>query len=119
MQCGGEREEWAIVLLHMLMKAPYRRWSVWTRCRTIHTSQSLHYAMVERGIVVLYQPPRSTAIWGAEYTTALDAIKSSCECNVQWRPHVVYRPKAVLSPEVTAVNVGSLGKVVRSPLWCG
>ena len=27
---------------------------------------------------MVFQPPRSTAVWGAQYTTALDAIKSIC-----------------------------------------
>ena len=47
---------------------------------------------VEQGTVLVYQPPRSTAVWVAESTTALDAIKSICGCDVQWRPHAVYRP---------------------------
>ena len=42
--------------------------------------------------VVVYQPVRSTAVWGEEYTKALDAIKSICGCDVHWRPHGVYRP---------------------------
>ena len=70
---------------------------------------------VEQGSVVVYQPSRSTAVWGAEYATALDAIKSVCWCDVSWRPHGVYRPRAVLSPELTVSNAQSLGKVVKSP----
>ena len=33
---------------------------------------------VEQGSMVVYQPSCFTAVWGAEYTTALDAIKSVC-----------------------------------------
>ena len=33
---------------------------------------------VKQGIVVVFQLPRSTAVWGAQYTTSLDAIKSIC-----------------------------------------
>ena len=54
-------------------------------------------------------------MWGAEYTTALDAIKSICGCDVYWRPHAVYRPKVALSEELTAFNAESLGRVVQSP----
>ena len=53
---------------------------------------------VEQGFVVVYQLSGSTVVWGAEYTTALDAIKSVCGCDMSWRPHAVYRPKASLSP---------------------
>ena len=70
---------------------------------------------VEQGSVVVYKPSCSTAVCGAEYTTALDAIKSVCGCDVAWRPHAVCRPKAVLSPELTASSAASLGKVVHSP----
>ena len=64
---------------------------------------------------MVYQPSHSTAVWGAEYTTALDVVKSVCRCNVSWRPHAVYRPKAALSPELITSNAESLGKVVQSP----
>ena len=70
---------------------------------------------VEQGSVVVYQPPCSPTVWGAEYTTALDAIKSVCGCDLAWRTHAVYRPKVVLSPELTASSAASLGKVVQSP----
>ena len=70
---------------------------------------------VEQGSVVVYQPSRSTAVWGAEYTTAHDAIKSMCGCDVSWRPHAVYRPRAAISPELTASNAECLGKVVKGP----
>ena len=70
---------------------------------------------VEQGSVVVYQPSCSATVWGAEYTTALDAIKSICGCDLAWRPHAVYRPRVVLSPELTASSVASLGRVVQSP----
>ena len=70
---------------------------------------------VEHGSVVVSQPSSSTAVWGAEYTIALDAIKSVCGCDAASRPHAVYRPTAVLSPELTASSVASVGKVVQSP----
>ena len=70
---------------------------------------------VEQGSVVVYQPSCSATVWGAEYTTALDAIKSVCGCDLAWRPHAVYRPKVVLSPELTASSAASLGRVVQSP----
>ena len=69
---------------------------------------------VEQGSVVVYQPSNSTAVWWAEYTTALDAMKPVCGCNVAWRPHAVYRPKAALSPELTASSAAPMGKVVHS-----
>ena len=70
---------------------------------------------VEQGFVVVYQPSCSTTVWGAEYTTALDAIKSLCGCDLAWRPHAVYQPKVVVSPELTASSAASLGKVTQSP----
>ena len=70
---------------------------------------------VEQGTVVVYQPLSSTAVWAAEYTTALDTIKSICGCDVHWWPHGVYRAKAVLSPVLTASNVALLGRVVVRP----
>ena len=70
---------------------------------------------VEQGSVVVYEPSCSATVWGAEYTTALDAIKSVCGCDLAWRPHAVYRPKVVLSPELTASSAASLGRVVQSP----
>ena len=65
--------------------------------------------------MVEYQPHGSTTVWGAEYTTALDAIKSICGCDVHWRPHGVHQPTIVLSPELTASNAAFLGRVVVSP----
>ena len=70
---------------------------------------------VEQGCVVVYQPSCSTTVWGAEYTTPLDAIKSVCGCDVAWRPHAVYQPKVVLSPELMASGAASVGKVTQSP----
>ena len=65
--------------------------------------------------MVVYQPSCSATVSGAEYTTALDAIKSVCGCDVAWRPYAVYRPKVVLSPKLTASRAASLGRVVQSP----
>ena len=64
---------------------------------------------------MLHQRTSSTAVWGAEYTTALDAIQSVCGCDGTWLPHAVYQQKAALSPELTASSAASLGKVVQSP----
>ena len=91
--------------------------------RLVTVPHDLHVAItslrdgraVEHGSVVVYQPSRSTAVWGAEYTTDLDAIKSVCGCDVLWRPHAVYQPRAAVSPELTASSAESLGKVVQSP----
>ena len=70
---------------------------------------------VEQDSVLVDHPSCSTTVWGAEYTRALDAIKSVCGCDVAWRPHAVYQPKVVLSPELTASSAASLGKVAQSP----
>ena len=70
---------------------------------------------VEQGSVVVYEPSYSTTVWGAEYTTALDTIKSVWGCDVAWRSHALYRPKVILSPELTASSAASLGKVTQSP----
>ena len=70
---------------------------------------------VEQGAVVVYQLLRSTAVRRAEYTTALDAIKSICGCDVHCRAHGVYRLKTALSPELTASTTASPGRVVSSP----
>ena len=37
---------------------------------------------VEQGSVVVYQPSRSMAVWGAEYTTAHDTMTCVCGCDV-------------------------------------
>ena len=42
-------------------------------------------------------------------------MKSICGCDVHWRQHAVYGPKAALSPEPTAFNAASLGRVVQIP----
>ena len=77
---------------------------------------SLHAGgAVQQGSVLVYQPTHSTAVWGAENTTALDAVKSVCGCNVFWQPHAAYQPKTALFPELTVSNAESLGKVVQSP----
>ena len=39
---------------------------------------------VEQGSVVVYQPSGSATVLGGEYTTALDAIKSVCGCDLAW-----------------------------------
>ena len=99
------------------MNARSQRWSGRIIYRTIHTfavASLRDGGAVEQGTVVVYRPPRSATVWGAEYTTALDAIKSICVCDVHWRPHAEYRPKAVLSLELTAFNAESLGEG-RSP----
>ena len=70
---------------------------------------------VEQGSVVVYRPSCSRTVWGAEYTTALDAIKSVCGWDLAWRPHAVYQPKVVLSLELTASSAASLGNVTQSP----
>ena len=70
---------------------------------------------VEQGSVVVYQHSCSTTVWGAEYTTALGAIKCVCGCDLAWRPHGVYRPTAILSPELTASSAASLEEVTGSP----
>ena len=61
--------------------------------------------------MVVYQPSCSSTVWGAEYTTALNAIQSVCGCDLAWRPHAVYQPKVVLSPGLTASTAASLGKI--------
>ena len=118
--CG----EWAIVLLLPTGPVPDAdECSVPEVVRIANVPHDPHVAVtslrdggaVERGCVVVYQPSCSTAVWGAEFTTALDAIKSVCGCDVAWRPHAVYRPKAVPSPELTASSAASLEKVVQSP----
>ena len=106
------REQWAIVLLLPSGPAPdadespvpevVRLDKVPHDPRVAVTSLREGGA-VEHGAVVVYEALRSTAVWGAEYTTTLNAIKSICGCDVHWRPHAVYWPKAVLSPELTVV----------------
>ena len=85
------REEWAIVLLLPSGLAPYADASpVPEVVKLDKVPHDPHVAVtslreggaVEQGTVVVYQPLRSTAVWGAEYTTALDTIKSICGCDV-------------------------------------
>ena len=124
--CAGVRgcSEWAIVLL--LPAGPVadsHECSVLEVVRMANVPHNPHVAFtslpdggaVEQGSVVVYQPFRSTTLWGAEYTTALNAMKSVCGCDEAWRPHAVYRPIAVLSRELTASSPASLGKVTQSP----
>ena len=116
--------EWAIVLLLPAGPVPdMDEYSVTEVVRMSNVPHDPHVAVtslrdggaVEQGSVVVYQPSCSSTVWGAEYTTALDAIKSGCGCDLAWRPHAVYRPKVVLSPELTASSAASLGRVVQSP----
>ena len=118
------RGEWAIVLLLPAGPVPHAdACTVPEVVRIMNVPHDLHVAVtslrdggvVEQVSVVVYQPYRSTGGCGADYTTALDAIKSVCGCEVSWRPHAVYRPKAALLPELTASNAESLGNVVQSP----
>ena len=64
---------------------------------------------VEQGSEVVYQPSCSTTVWGVEYTTALDAIKSICGSDLATWVHAVYQPKVVLAPVLTASSAASLG----------
>ena len=120
--CG--RDEWAMVLLLPLGPVlDADECPVPEVVRMGNVAHDPHVAVtsvrgggaMEQASVVVYQPSRSTAVGGAEYTTALDAIKSVCGRDVSWRPHAVYWPQAAISPELTASNAESLGKVVQSP----
>ena len=117
--CG--HDEWAIVVLLPAGPVPDAdECPIPEVVRMVNVPHHPHVAItslrdggaVERGPVVVYQPSRSTAVCGAEYTTALDAIKSVCGCDVSWRSHAVYRPKAALPLELTASSAAALGKVV-------
>ena len=92
------REEWAIVLLLQSSPAPDADESpvpdMVRRDKVPHDPRVAVTLLrdggaVEHGTMVVYQPPRSTAVWGVEYTTALDTIKSICGCDVYWRPHAL------------------------------
>ena len=116
--------EWAIVLLLPAGPVPDPdEYSVPEVVRMSNVPLDPHIAVtslrdggaVEQGSVAVYEPSCSAMVWGAEYTTALDAIKSVCGCDLAWRPHAVYRPKVVLFPELTASSAASLGRVVQSP----
>ena len=124
--CAAVRgcSEWAIVLLLPAGPVPDAdESSVPEVVRMSNVPHHLRVAVtslcdggaVEQGSVVVYQPSCSTTVWGAEYTTALDTIKSVCGCELALRPHAVYQPKVVLSPELTASSAASLGKVTQSP----
>ena len=127
--CAAVREcsEWAIVLLLPAGPVPDAdECSVPEVARMSNVPHDSQVAVrslrdggaVEQGSLVVYQPSGSTTVWGAEYTTALDAIKSVCGCDLAWRAHAVFQPKVVLSPEVTAFSAASLGKVTQSPHSC-
>ena len=116
--------EWAIVLLLPVGLVPDAdECAVPEVVRMSNVPHDPHVAVtslrdggaVEQGSVVVYQPSCSTTVWGAEYTTALNAIQSVCGCDMAYRPHAVYQPKVVLSPELTASSAASLGKVTQSP----
>ena len=94
--------EWAIVLLLPAGPVPDPdECSVPEVVRMSNVPHDPHVAVtslrdggaVEQGSVVVYQPSCSATVLGAEYTTALDAIKSVCEGDLAWRPHAVYRPR--------------------------
>ena len=83
--------EWAIVLLLPAGAVPDPdKYSVPVVVRMSNVPHDPHVAVtslrdggaVEKGSVVMYQPSCSAAVWGAEYTTALDAIKSVCGCDL-------------------------------------
>ena len=125
---GGS--EWAIVLMLLACPVPDAdECSVPEVVRMSNVPHDPHVAVtslrdggaVERGSVVVYQPSCSTTVWGAEYTTALDAIKSVCGCDLAWRLHAVYKPKEVLSPEFTASSATPWEKLRRAPTptWRG
>ena len=80
-------DKWAIVLLLTTGPVPDAdESSVPKVVRMANVPHDPHVAVtslraggaVEQGSVVVYQPSCSTAVWGAEYTTALDAIKPVC-----------------------------------------
>ena len=60
---------------------------------------------------MVYQPHGSMAVWGAEFAKALEAMGSICRCNIHLQPHEVHGPNDVLSPELTASNAVSRGRV--------
>ena len=124
--CAAVRgcSEWAIVLLLPAGPVPDAdKCSVLEVVRISHVPHDPHVAItslreggaVEHGSVVVYEPSCSTTVWGAKNTTALDAIKSVCGCDLARRPHTVYRPTVILSPELMASSAASLGKVTQSP----
>ena len=93
------QEEWAIVL--MLPSSPASnaeegpfpevvRLDKVPHDRHVAVTSLRNGGAVEQGTVVVYQLPLSTSVWGVEYTTALDAIKSICRCDVHSQPHAAY-----------------------------
>ena len=81
------REEWAIVVL--LLSGPALDADESPVPEVVRLDKAPHdppvavtslrdSGAVKQGIVVVFQLPRSTAVWGAQYTTVLDAIKSIC-----------------------------------------
>ena len=117
--CG--RDQWAIVLPLPACPVPDAHGCpVPEAVQIVNVPHHPHVAVtsmrdgkaVEQGSVVVSQLSHSTAVSGAEYTTALDAIKYVSGCDVSWQPHAVYRPKAALSIELTTSNAESLGKLV-------
>ena len=116
--------DWAIVLLLPAGPVPDPdEYSVPEVVRMSNVPHDPHVAVtslvdggaVEQGSVEVYQPSCSATVWGAEYTSALDAIKSVCGCDLAWRPHAVYRPEVVPSLELTASSAASLEREVQSP----
>ena len=72
---------------------------------------------MEQGSVVVYQPSYSTAVWGAEYTTALDVITSVCGCDAT---SCGVLPKGCLVPGAHSLQCGILGEgSAEPPLRCG
>ena len=66
------REKWAIVLLLPSGVAP-----------DVDESPVPQVVKLDK---VPHDPHVSMAVWGAEYTIALDAFKSICGCDIHWRP---------------------------------
>ena len=64
---------------------------------------------------MVYQPHTLTAVWGAEFALALEAIGAICGCEIHWRLHGVHRPNEILSQKVKASNAALLVTVVVSP----
>ena len=86
------REKWATVLLLPSGPAPDTDQSpILEVIRLDKVPHDPHVAItslrdggaVGLGTVVVYQPLRSTAVWGAEYTTTPNAIISMCGCDMQ------------------------------------
>ena len=80
------------------------------------TSQS-HGGSVEWGTVVLYQPMQSMAVWGVEYTTALNGIVAIRTMEAHSRPQDAFRPEVRLRPELSLATASMVGTVATSPHW--